>query len=475
MTDNLPGSDNASPPPDGGSADLYRFIAENVSDVVIRHTAEGEYLYVSPSSLPVLGYRPEEMLGHFGQEYMHPDDLPRVRAHIQRCLAKGDTSVLQYRRRRKDGTYIWVETTGRLIRDQQGRLIEVLSILRDISDRRRAQEEVLAMKQELEKRITSQTGQLRRINRELLQEIEERKKTEEALRESEARFRAISEVTSNYCYAISVGPDHSLQLDWITEGFEVISGHPVAELKFPLDFDWAALLHPEDYPLGARRLHRLLSNCADVSEYRIRTRDGRIRWVRDYGQPVWDDRAGRVVRLYGATQDITARRQAEEALRVEKRALEQTNIALRELMDRMDQSKQEVSQSVQTNVEKIVLPILDAMEEELPRDQRRYTALLRQSLEEVASPHVSALGRQFASLTPAEIRVAEMIRRGLASKEIARLLHISPSTVGRHRNHVRQKLGLVDSKMNLATYLNAYSPDTDLAGPRRPDRPLAGN
>ena len=67
--------------------------------------------------------------------------------------------------------------------------------------------------------------------------------------------------------------------------------------------------------MARRRLQRLLAGEEDVSEYRIVTRDGETRWLRDYGRAVWDEAAGRVTRIYGAVEDITDRKFAEEAAR----------------------------------------------------------------------------------------------------------------------------------------------------------------
>lgn len=63
------------------------------------------------------------------------------------------------------------------------------------------------------------------------------------------------------------------------------------------------------------------------------------------------------------------------------------------------------------------------------------------------------------SLTPAETRVCDMIRRGLTTKEIANIQSISASTVSRHREHIRRKLGLTNKEVNLTTYLNTFMSD----------------
>ena len=98
-----------------------------------------------------------------------------------------------------------------------------------------------------------------------------------------------------------------------------------------------------------------------------------------------------------------------------------------------------------------VLPILDALRQELPGQQRGYVELLRQNLREITSPFADHLSRRFAMLTPTEIQVCDMIRRGLPSKTIAHMRHVSVATVNRHREHICRKLGLTGRGVNLAT------------------------
>ena len=74
-------------------------------------------------------------------------------------------------------------------------------------------------------------------------------------------------------------------------------------------------VHPEDQAVAQQRTQRLLAGQEDVSEYRIVTRDGEARWLRDYGRAVWDEADGPCDRIYGAVEDITDRKFAEERLR----------------------------------------------------------------------------------------------------------------------------------------------------------------
>jgi PAS domain S-box-containing protein len=158
----------------------------------------------------------------------------------------------------------------------------------------------------------------REVNRSKLillaiEDITERKRAEEALKESEERFRRISELTSDYAYAFRVEEDNRLVREWVTDSFTRISGYTPQEVDER--GGWPSLIHPDDMPIALARATRLFSGEDDVSEFRIVRKDGQSRWVRDHGHPVWDDKQQRVVRIYGAAQDITEQKKAEQAIR----------------------------------------------------------------------------------------------------------------------------------------------------------------
>jgi PAS domain S-box-containing protein len=140
-----------------------------------------------------------------------------------------------------------------------------------------------------------------------------RTRAEDALRHSEERYRAVSELTSDYVYEYSVATNGQLTLEEVTAAFTRITGFSPEESRDR--GGWISHVFSEDHPVARRRLQRLLAGEEDVSEYRIITRDGETRWLRDYGRAVLDESAGRVTRIYGAVEDITDRKLAEEKLR----------------------------------------------------------------------------------------------------------------------------------------------------------------
>jgi DNA-binding NarL/FixJ family response regulator len=168
------------------------------------------------------------------------------------------------------------------------------------------------------------------------------------------------------------------------------------------------------------------------------------------------ERVERVAMHMQARQELDA---AHRALQMERHALREANTALRSVLVRIEEEKAEIKKSILANIHKVVMPVVLALETEVPRQYRPYVALLRQSLQEIASPFVNELSRAYTSLSPAEIAVATMIRNGLTTKEIADMRHISPATVRRHRDKIRRKLGLANRKVNLTTHLQSVYPE----------------
>ena len=125
------------------SEDLYRLMAENSTDMITRHNPEGVFVYASPASYALLGYQPSELVGRVPNDYFHPDDIESIAKTHSKVLSLPVTYTVSYRIRRKDGKYIWFETTSRTIRDPQtGSVQEIIGISRDISVRKQTEQEL---------------------------------------------------------------------------------------------------------------------------------------------------------------------------------------------------------------------------------------------------------------------------------------------------------------------------------------------
>ena len=113
----------------------YRFITENVSDMISRHTLGGKFAYISPSCKKILGYEPKELIGVSLYELFHADDIEAVKRTYKSLLSREGVHILTYKMRRKDGTYVWLETSNKTIRDNHtNKAIEIICVSRDVTD-----------------------------------------------------------------------------------------------------------------------------------------------------------------------------------------------------------------------------------------------------------------------------------------------------------------------------------------------------
>lgn len=150
--------------------------------------------------------------------------------------------------------------------------------------------------------------------------IRQRLRAEDTLRENEERYRVVSRLVSDYVYSVRVdsplevsNPDlieHTFE--WAAGAFEKVTGYTFDDMR---SMNWIHLLHPEDLPNAMAFAETLNKGERAEVEYRIRRKDGAIRWLHDTCQPVWDPECGRICRLLGGVSDITDRKAAEAALR----------------------------------------------------------------------------------------------------------------------------------------------------------------
>jgi DNA-binding CsgD family transcriptional regulator len=142
-------------------------------------------------------------------------------------------------------------------------------------------------------------------------------------------------------------------------------------------------------------------------------------------------------------------------LSLERKALQESNAALRTVLTRIEEEKNEIYRNIKTNVDKVLMPILLALALEIPTTQSKYVEMLKTNLEEITSQFVRHLSNSYHSLTPTEITICNMIRNGLRTKEIARTRGVSAATINRHRENIRRKLKIINNDVNLATYLQS--------------------
>jgi DNA-binding CsgD family transcriptional regulator len=147
--------------------------------------------------------------------------------------------------------------------------------------------------------------------------------------------------------------------------------------------------------------------------------------------------------------------ETNQQLILERKALQEANTALRQVLSRIEQEKQEIYQDIKTNIDKILMPILNALALQLSPSQKKYIEMLQTNLDDITSPFISKLSLSYHSLTPTEIAICNMIRNGMRTKEIAEVRSVSEATINRHREKIRRKLKLTNQDINLASFLQS--------------------
>ncbi|UCG20460.1 MAG: PAS domain S-box protein [Deltaproteobacteria bacterium] len=291
-----------------------------------------------------------------------------------------------------------------------------------------------------------------------LRDVTARKRGERYLRESEQKYRLLVENLPSIVYK----GYKDWSVDFVDEKIEALTGYSMKEFN-SRKMKWSDLIVKEDLA-GVREsfIKALKNDKSYTREYRIKTKWAHILWIHERAMILCDQK-GEIDYVSGVFFDVTEQKKAQEALRKreaelaeQSRHLEEVNAALKVLLKRREEDKNDLEEKVLANVKELVLPYVEKLKNSrLRSDQMTLVGILESNMQEISSPFVTKLSSRFLGLTPAEIQVASLIKDGKTSKEIATLLHTSENTIRSHRFHIRSKLDLKNKKVNLRSYLRS--------------------
>jgi two-component system, cell cycle sensor histidine kinase PleC len=146
----------------------YRFMAEEASDIIARHSSEGRLMFISPAVKRILGFEPDEMIGRSAFEGAHPDDLGHIRATISEAMRNGGMVSYAYRVKHRNGSYAWFETHLRFVKNPStGAYDGAISVSRDITARKKFEDELKSARERAEQASHTKSRFLANMSHEL--------------------------------------------------------------------------------------------------------------------------------------------------------------------------------------------------------------------------------------------------------------------------------------------------------------------
>ena len=366
------------------SEEKYRVIIEGIEDGYYEVDPAGDLIFFSDSICTIWGYTHEELMGMNYKKFTVEKDAEAVYRTFNRVYTTGKpTKAYAWEIIRKDGSTRQVELSVSLITDPQGNPAGFRGIARDVTERKRAEDELRRHRHHLEEMVADRTAELRKANEQLKREIAERKQVEEKLL-AEKHFS--ESVINSLPGAFYVFDENGRFLKW-NKYFEEVTGYSAEDLSTMSSLDF---FEGEDRERVANRIREVFQRGSAFVEAHMRSRNGKKTPFVFSGVRIHLD--GNIY-LVGMGMDITQRKRAEEALRESEKEL---RILSTQLLTAQENERRRVAQELHDGTGQALTAIKFSMENILANMEKT-----------ASSPSVELL----KSLVPVIQRATEEVRR----------------------------------------------------------------
>ena len=398
----------------------YRSLLQSIEDGVGLVGRDWKFGYVNDVIARRAGHPPEWFRERTPLDIVKPEHKDHLRACIEAGFEGKSVPSFEISYLNAAGRELWLEC--RITALYQGEEVrELMAVNRDITHRKHMEEELRGHRDHLEQLVAERTA---------------------AFMSSEKKYR---ELVDNALVGVY---QTRLNGEILYANPTLLAMHGYAS-KEEIGSAVSLYVNPGD----RRELVRMIkaSGTVRAHELRLLTGSGKVINVLLSATLTGDVISGMIM-------DITDRKKTEAELEKKSGRLQDTNTALRVLLDQREEDRREMEGRFRASLESLVVPYIERlMGSPLTSGQRAIAESMEANVRAIQSPLTRDLHDYYSRFTPTEAVVADLIKEGKSTKEIAVKLAVSENAVNLHRQHIRDKLGLKNTKRNLTTYLTSTS------------------
>ncbi len=442
---------------------IARALLNAPTDPSLMVDTEGRILAINDAACRTLDRAETELLGTPIYKYLPSGPAKSRQAHLQKVFETGQPD------RFEDEMFgVVYDNIMYPVYNAEGTVDRVAIFARDVTEKSRA-ERSLRYKAEFENLIIRTSAQFINLNPE---DVDDRVLL---MLQSIGEF---SEVDRSYVFlfdydAMTMTNTHEWCADGISSEMENLQRVPLGEFSY----FWKVMQNREVF--HAPRISDLPSEAAtEKAEFERERIKSLICVPMILGESVvgflgfdsvrseksWSDDSIALLKvvgeiLVGAQQRIKAEKALTvtmDQLEIERVALQEKNIALKQILEHIEQEKQNYKHQLSLDVENAVKPIMNRLRLKAGEDAMRELEQLEVSLDTVLSKDIDDFQVRMSKMTPRELEICHMITDGKTSKLIADELNLSLLTVHKHREQIRRKLGIMNKSVNLSTFLQSH-------------------